>query len=205
MRPSLAAQRSAEILEALADCVAEYGVQGVTVEKIAARAGWTRGLVRHYLGNKDGQLRALIDALSARYATDLVESLAGAPVGRRRRLVIDVLFGAQWQHRDRDGVVLDQLIAYEALNPDAESSLLAMYRTIADAIAAAVLSERPDLDARKASDLGFTLVSLAYGSSTMLGIGWPEQKRTAAKAAEALLFGDEAAAQRSDSDDTQTA
>ncbi|WP_406498820.1 TetR/AcrR family transcriptional regulator [Streptomyces sp. NBC_00846] len=196
MRPSLASQRSAEMLDALADCVAEYGVQGVTVDKIAARAGWTRGLVRHYLGNKDEQLRALISVLSTRYATELIDAIAAAPVGQRRRVVIDVLFGARWQQRDRDDIVLDQLIAYEALKPANESSLLVMYRSVADTIASATLSERPDLDAQAAAELGFTVVSLAYGSATMLGIGWPEQTRTAAAVAQELLFAGEGEAGR---------
>ncbi|UTW58567.1 TetR/AcrR family transcriptional regulator [Kordiimonas sp. SCSIO 12603] len=62
-RPSVKEKRTEEILNAFEKCVARFGVEGSTLEKIAEEAGLRRSLLRHYVGNRD----ELIDALIARY------------------------------------------------------------------------------------------------------------------------------------------
>ncbi len=60
-RPSLKDQRSAEILDAYLTCVARFGLEGATQERIAEAAGVKRPLLRHYLGNRDEMVSALTD------------------------------------------------------------------------------------------------------------------------------------------------
>ena len=60
-RPSLKEQRSKQILDAFGRCVARYGVEGATLEKIAEEAGLQRSLLRHNVGNRDDLLDALIN------------------------------------------------------------------------------------------------------------------------------------------------
>jgi AcrR family transcriptional regulator len=60
-RPSLAAQRRPQLLQAYAECLVRYGVVGTTLDRVAKQAGVTRGLVRHYLGNREEVIRALGD------------------------------------------------------------------------------------------------------------------------------------------------
>ena len=62
-RPSVKEKRTEEILNAFEKCVARFGVEGSTLEKIAEEASLRRSLLRHYIGNRD----ELIDALIARY------------------------------------------------------------------------------------------------------------------------------------------
>lgn len=52
-RPSMKDQRTAEILDAYLTCVARFGLEGATQDRIATEAGVKRPLLRHYLGNKD--------------------------------------------------------------------------------------------------------------------------------------------------------
>ncbi|WP_158541263.1 TetR/AcrR family transcriptional regulator [Ruegeria sp. A3M17] len=58
-RPSLKTQRSEEILDAYMTCVARYGLDGATQERVAAEAGVKRPLLRHYFGNRDRMIGAL--------------------------------------------------------------------------------------------------------------------------------------------------
>ncbi|WP_170763100.1 TetR/AcrR family transcriptional regulator [Ruegeria lacuscaerulensis] len=58
-RPSLKTQRSKEILDAYMTCVARFGLEGATQERIAAEAGIKRPLLRHYLGNRDQMIAEL--------------------------------------------------------------------------------------------------------------------------------------------------
>ena len=52
------AERRDDLIAATLDCIAEVGIQGATVRQIAARAGVTGGLIRHYFTSKDQMLQA---------------------------------------------------------------------------------------------------------------------------------------------------
>ncbi|MHA7777358.1 TetR family transcriptional regulator C-terminal domain-containing protein [Roseibium sp. M-1] len=51
------AERRADLIAATLDCISEFGLQGATVRRIAARAGVTPGLIRHYFSSKDQMLQ----------------------------------------------------------------------------------------------------------------------------------------------------
>lgn len=55
-RPSVKAKRTEEILQAYERCIALYGVEGATLQKIAEEAGIARPLLRHHVGNSDDLL-----------------------------------------------------------------------------------------------------------------------------------------------------
>ena len=76
-RPSLKDQRSEEILDAYLTCVARFGLEGATQERIAAEAGVKRPLLRHYLGNRDQMIAALNEHVIETF-NGLSGSLAGA-------------------------------------------------------------------------------------------------------------------------------
>jgi AcrR family transcriptional regulator len=52
------AVRRDDLITATLDCVAEFGIAGATVRQIAARAGVTGGLIRHYFDGKDQMMQA---------------------------------------------------------------------------------------------------------------------------------------------------
>jgi AcrR family transcriptional regulator len=72
------AERRAEsernILQAAAELIAEQGVGAATLEKVGARAGYSRGLATQKYGSKQGLIEALIAHLHARLETLLQES-----------------------------------------------------------------------------------------------------------------------------------
>jgi Transcriptional regulator len=58
-------ERRQDLITATLDCVAEFGLQGATVRQIAARAGVTGGLIRHYFSSKDQMIEAAYEELMA--------------------------------------------------------------------------------------------------------------------------------------------
>jgi AcrR family transcriptional regulator len=72
------AQRRAEsernILQAAAELIAEQGVAAATLEKVGARAGYSRGLATQKYGSKQGLIEALIAHLHGRLEALLVAS-----------------------------------------------------------------------------------------------------------------------------------
>ncbi|MCJ8520100.1 AcrR family transcriptional regulator [Pseudorhizobium tarimense] len=82
-------ERREDLIAATLDCIAEAGIQGATVRQIAARAGVTGGLIRHYFATKDQMLQAayrqLMDGI-----TEITKTAAeGAdPKTRLRRFIV---------------------------------------------------------------------------------------------------------------------
>ena len=89
-RPSLKKERTDQILDALERCLAGYGLEGATQDRIAEEAGLARPLIRHNVGNRDDMLRLGLDRfirrsdreLDARRDTPCTSS-AHAWLGRR--------------------------------------------------------------------------------------------------------------------------
>lgn len=165
MRPSLAATREAEILRALEACVLEYGIAGLTTQRIAEKSGYSRSHIRHYLGNKDDQLRALIEVYTDRYASSLEREVAAAPKEKKLDVIAEELFGDTWllAHSD-DDVVLDHLNAYAASHPQSEVSLAPMYARIVRVVAEALETR---LEPNVARERSRVVLALAYGASSM--------------------------------------
>ena len=59
--------RRAEILEAYTRVLAEHGMEGTTMARVAARAGVVPGLLHHHFESKDEMTDALLAALIARF------------------------------------------------------------------------------------------------------------------------------------------
>lgn len=172
------------MLEALASCIAETGINGLTVQAVADRCGWSRGHVRHYLGNKSDQLHSLVDLYTQRYAASLEKIVDQSPVGSRRLAIFNELFGDAWQSLDdSDDAVLDALTAYAASNPTSGISLTPMYQRICAAIALATAEAFDPQEARERAEV---VLSLAYGVSSMTRISVMSQEAST-KAARIIL------------------
>src|SRR5438876_3126885 len=77
-RPSLADERRPQILHAFESSVLKYGLEGSSLERIAAEAGVRRGLIRHYFGNRPELTQALIDGILERTIASYRDVIADA-------------------------------------------------------------------------------------------------------------------------------
>ncbi|TPH15719.1 TetR/AcrR family transcriptional regulator [Litorilituus lipolyticus] len=94
-RPSLAALRVEEILDALEACIIEKGIQGASLESIADKAGFKRSILRHYIGNRDDIICALSVRWSEFYARQWLELLTWLPEVNRAESFIETIFNVE--------------------------------------------------------------------------------------------------------------
>jgi len=59
--------RRAEILTALTRVLAAHGVEGATIQRVAAEAGFAPGLIHHHFRSKDELIEALLSELVGRF------------------------------------------------------------------------------------------------------------------------------------------
>ncbi len=145
-RPSMKDQRSGEILEAYLTCVARFGLEGATQERIAAQAGVKRPLLRHYLGNKDQMIPALTDHVIAGFAgsTDALDA-ALADVATPLE-VVEVLFAKDGSSDPRLMLAWQALTASVTEYPDMRVPLLGSLSRFLDVISAAFARTAPKAD-----------------------------------------------------------
>lgn len=80
------AERRQDLITATLDCVSEFGLQGATVRQIAARAGVTPGLIRHYFSSKDQMLQAAYDEVMTGMTGAVVAAANSTEGNARARL-----------------------------------------------------------------------------------------------------------------------
>jgi Transcriptional regulator len=81
-------ERREELIAATLDCIAEAGIQGATVREIAARAGVTPGLIRHYFNTKDQMLQAAYRQLMSGITETTTSAAEGTDARTRLRRFI---------------------------------------------------------------------------------------------------------------------
>src|ERR1700750_760341 len=68
------AEAERKLLEAATELIAERGVRAVTLAAVGERAGYSRGLVTHHFGNRQGLLDALTLELQNRFQPPVTDS-----------------------------------------------------------------------------------------------------------------------------------
>ena len=79
-------ERRHELIEATLDCIAELGLEGATIRKIAVQAGVTAGLVRHYFASKDQMVAEAYRSVVTTFAAK-ANDIAGDPNLRLRQFI----------------------------------------------------------------------------------------------------------------------
>lgn len=187
-RPSLKEQRTQEILDAFARCVARYGVEGSTLDRIAEEAGVKRTILRHYIGNRDD----LIAALGARVEADFMvrtEALFDAlPRTGRIEWLIEALFQTETHSNAEDVAVAQALISAGELYPDIAERLRGWVVRF-DALIAKELADRfPHASKTDIQAVAFGLLGIYFNADALAPLGLPRRFDAASKtAAEKLV------------------
>ena len=188
-RPSLKEQRSAEILDAFGRCVARYGVEGSTLERIAEEAGVKRTILRHYVGNRND----LISALSIRIEREFhcrTEALFNMlPSTRRISRLIDALFDPANQTDSNDVAIAQALISASDLYPDTAARLSSWVQRFDELLCAELIAEYPKASQSAIQAVSFGILGIYFNADALAPLRLPGRFNTAAKAAARRLIG----------------
>ncbi len=123
-RPSLKDQRSAEILDAYLTCVARFGLEGATQERIAEAAGVKRPLLRHYLGNRDEMVSALTDHVLDGFELAISDLRTTLSPDATTTDLVDLLFHEDSASDPRLMLAYQSLVTVVPVRPDLRRKLL---------------------------------------------------------------------------------
>ena len=148
-RPSMAAQRAEEILDALEACIIEKGIQATSLENIADKAGFKRTILRHYIGNRDEIICALSTRWSQVYAKQWQELLNWLPSENSTECLIDAMFIIGSKERVESTVIGEALFSeakrLPSIKQDQEKIMIDFIKYFSDALT----KDYPGADAAK--------------------------------------------------------
>jgi AcrR family transcriptional regulator len=165
-RRSLGTARKKEVMEAYLQCIREYGLQRTTLDQIAEKAGMTRGLVRHYVGNREEMVQHFIDYLIPAIQDQFTDELA-APTDNRIERLVQVLFSP----RDDfyvDKVIVDALINGKDHFPGVQERLARVFENMLQQIVGELCAGIPQLECDAAQKLAYGLFCLSMAQDTMV-------------------------------------
>jgi AcrR family transcriptional regulator len=148
-RPAVAAERRAQILDAMYDVIAEHGLAGASVTDIAEAAGVARGALHYFFANKDELESSLMRRLGEQY----VSRLAGAVELRKhngggKRYVAHA---AGWHFRGDDASLKETMAvwidfwAHAGNSPALRAVVLEVQEGARGVFKRALLLDRPEL------------------------------------------------------------
>jgi len=188
-RPSLNAERREQILEALSRCLAERGLEGTTLDVIAAEAGVQRAAIRHYIGNRDQLIRAGVEHIADRYAHTFELELESAASADRLSAFLDSAFlGRLSTGNSQEDRAVDAMMAAAASDESVRESLSEMYAGFEDTIVREIAAVYPDAGSEQIVRVAYVILCLVEQSSTMRFLGFPADRAHAARAVAASLI-----------------
>jgi AcrR family transcriptional regulator len=188
-RPSLIAERREQILEAFSRCLAERGLEGTTLDVIAAEAGVQRAAIRHYIGNRDQLIRAGVEHIADRYAHALQIELESAAGADRLSAILDSAFLGRLSTGDsQEDLAVDAMMTAAASDESVRESLREMYAAFEDTIAQEIAAVYPHAGSEQIVRIAYAILCLMEQSSTMRFLGFPADRAHAARAIAASLI-----------------
>lgn len=170
-------------------CVARYGLDGSTLERISKEAGVGRPLLRHYLGNRDRMVARLLDHVAGKFDRIAENLFATLPEGNRLDALMDALFERD-THSSENAAVFQALVAASDRYRDIRKPLLNFVSDFEARVANEIMREKP-LAAAEAGKAAAAGLSAIYFNTDAIAPLKPQKSwtRYQRQAAQRLLDG----------------
>ena len=168
-RKNLEKLRTQQLLEAFMQCIPEYGIDGTTLERVAEKAGVTRSIIRHYIGNRDVLIEVILDHVIETSLNDFDQALADPTKNFVDRLS-EALFAprSDWQI---DKLVINELINAKERAPEIQKKVTTLLEQMIAKIAQELQNEFPKCDPAAAKKVAYTLFCISFSQDSLVWLG----------------------------------
>jgi len=181
-RKSLAKERREQLLDAFERCIVKYGLEGTSLEQVAEEAGMTRSIIRHYIGNRDELVNALIERIIQQYTQQLTAQYADLSPEASVRKTIEDMFANKSVISTHDKIIIDVLMSAKERYPRAKSMLTQMYEVIIASFADDLKRAYPHAAPEKCRQVAYSLICLSEMNESFMWLGMQPQYNTDARA-----------------------
>jgi len=177
-RKDLTAERQTLILDATEHCIAKFGLQGTTLEKIADEAGINRGLIHHYVGNRNDVITLMIERLFERYQVSFATYATSRPESSHAEIVMDYYFNAWFELAPEDDAIILALFAESERDPQIRRVMQKLYDAFERLIAKELRQFFPKVGLNRLHSISYSLMLLAFSHASMVWLGLPQARQT---------------------------
>ncbi|GAA2037398.1 TetR/AcrR family transcriptional regulator [Pseudokineococcus marinus] len=157
---------SEELLDVVVGLLAEHGFEGLSIRRVAARAGVSIGAVQHHYPTKDALLAAAMRRVDDQVSAELAGRVQRARTpGEALRAVSEGLVPAGPEERPAAVVWLAQ-VARAAVHEPTAVGYRASWQRVEDALSRLIAAARPGLRAEQVRDEAAVLLALLDGLAT---------------------------------------
>jgi AcrR family transcriptional regulator len=187
-RKPLTFERQALILDATERCIAKYGLQGTTLENIADEAGINRGLIHHYVGNRNDVVQKMLERLLGRYHESFKTYASMRPESTHAEIVMDYYFDAWFELAPEDDAILLSLVSESQRDLQIQKDLQKLYDSFEQLIAQELRLFFPSVGTKKLHSVSYALMLLAFSHATMIWMGLPKAGKADVRSTAATLI-----------------
>ena len=186
-RPSLKEQRTQEILDAFERCLPRYGLEGTSLEHVAEEAGVKRTIIRHYVGNRDQLLSALLARYLERSRASLDSFIEALPAEHRARTAVEWLFDPNYSDAGMVQVA-NALIAAAAENEVLAAEMQAWLEDFVARLEQVFADDYPDADPATVAAVAAGVTGIYFNVEALYPLGNVSALAAASKSAAILLI-----------------
>jgi AcrR family transcriptional regulator len=188
-RPSLAATRREQLLDAVQACILHHGLAGTTLARIAAEAGMAPSIIRHYLGNKDAVIAAAVERALRNVRAVVVDAVAELPPRDRLAAQLDVLFDPALAVPEINQLI-DELVAASYVDPTTHARMRELYEQFTGLMEEGVDGAYPFAPPQARATVAHGVLALAHAAATFHWLDFaPANYARARAAAQTLVDG----------------
>jgi len=188
-RKSLAKERTEEILDAFERSIVKYGLEGTSLAQIAQEAGVKRSIIRHYIGNRDAVVTALIERIMHNYQQQAEQLFALTHDTDWIPIWLYYLFDASDESEvRRDRIIGELLLTAQERYPQAKQRLAEIYEQLIDQFGTELMRLYPTASSETCHQVAYGVLVLADGAGNTRLMGLDSRYvEMARKSAERLI------------------
>ncbi|MCL6414361.1 TetR/AcrR family transcriptional regulator [Aestuariirhabdus sp. Z084] len=175
-RPSKKEERTEEILDAFYRCVARYGLDGSTLERVAEESGLKRSLVRHFVGNREALESLLVDRVLEQSLQQWRGFIDALPARNRCDHLLQGLFSDQYSDAEYI-LVIESLIFSSARDKVLRLRMQEWMQRFTDDITLILKSDHPKSADQDLEAVSFGLISLYFNLDSLAPLGLNQRYR----------------------------
>lgn len=177
-RKELAAERQDAILDAMERCIAKYGLHGTTLKNIASEANINRGLIHHYVGNRNDVVQLMVERLLEKYKASFKNYSSLQPENNNAEIIVDYYFDAWFELAPEDDALIMELLAESERDLHIHKLMLNLYNGFESMIARELAQRFPKADSENLHSVAYSLMLLAFSHATITWLGLPQAKHS---------------------------
>jgi len=187
-RRSLAKERRQQILDAFERCVIRYGLESTTLEQVADEADMTRSIIRHYIGNRDVLVEALVKRRLQESTQVLIEQYAGLSPEDSVELTLTRMFADNKEMDERNRILLDVLTTGQDRYPEAKTLLRQAFESLIASFAHDLKQLYENASTAHCRQVAYAIICISEMNESFMWLGIRQQYNADARImAETLL------------------